>query len=78
MIWLLLYLAVGVVNVVVADLQGRLIITTQPGKRRAGKTRRDWPTGLVEVVFYVLCWPVQLAFWMYVRITGFVESRWPS
>jgi len=74
MIWLLIFLGIGVGNVAAAWLRGTLMLRS-PGRHRAGS---ELLTGLVEVAFFLLFWWVQLAFWMVVRIhagTGWVLAR---
>lgn len=68
--WFLLFLGVGVVNVVVAGVQGVLILTTEG--------RNEPLTGLVEAIFYILLWPLQVLFWAFVQIhnlTGWVLEQ---
>lgn len=58
--WVLLYLGVGAFNGIAAGVRQILMISMP--KRRA------LPEAWVEIAFYILCWPIQLAFWMLVQI----------
>lgn len=62
MIWFVIlawYLGVGFINLLCAWGAGRLT--------------RNVPGAWIEKVFYVLLWPVQLAFWMLVQISNAAE-----
>ena len=71
MTWLLLYLGCGVVNLLVAQVQGVLMLGDK-ARRKEGL----W--FLAEATFYLLLWPLQAVFWTLVGInsaTGVVLER---
>lgn len=72
-----LYLAFGILNAVVAFDQGILMISMRQWRR----SLEAW----IEVVCYVLLWPLQAAYWVYaktVNVMYWIEvrvlARWMS
>lgn len=71
MTYVLIYLLCGIVNVVIAHMQGILMLDE---KARTGEGL--W--FLAEAAFYLLLWPIQVLFWMLVGInagTGWILER---
>lgn len=55
---LLVWLVVGICNVLLALFERKLLWVISSG---------EMVEGLIEVLFYLLLWPVQLAFWVFMR-----------
>ena len=62
-IWVTLYLGVGLVNVAHAGMRDILLLTNDP-KRRSGSEVARHVEAMVEVVLYILLWPLQVLFWL--------------
>lgn len=70
--FLLIYLGVGCVNVAHAWWRGTLMAARTPQHRgREHHLRLD---AGIEVLFYLLLWPIQLLFWTVVGISSLVKN----
>ncbi|NUS02034.1 MAG: hypothetical protein HOV97_05665 [Nonomuraea sp.] len=69
------FLAIGITNVIVALIQGNLIL--RPGQHYKHRVPKgEWVAGLLEAVFYLLFWWVQAAFWMAAWMAVWIGSLW--
>ncbi len=63
MTFLLIYLAIGLVNYGLFAARGNALLFNRP-KRRDGDARA---AGMAEAVFFILAWPAQATFWLMVK-----------